>query len=127
MIRAAVRIVLLAAAIMAMPYVLPGIEVEGSVAAVVAAIVLSILNVTLRPVLKLISFPVNFFTFGLFTLVINSVILFIVGVAVEGFVIDGALAAFFGALFISCVSMVAGALVEQKHREHRGEADCDCE
>lgn len=126
MIRLLFRIVLLAAAITAMPYVLPGIEVEGEVVAVTAAVVLSILNVTLRPVLKLISFPVNFFTFGLFTLVINGVILFIVGVAVEGFQVDGALAAFFGALFISCVSMVAGALVERKHPRYKDDPDCDC-
>lgn len=128
MIRLLLRIALLGAAIMAMPYILPGIGVESEVVAAVAAVVMTILNVTLKPILKLAAFPINFFTFGLFTLVINGVILFMVGMAVEGFRVDGALAAFFGALFISVVSMVAGALVERKERDDADCGhDCDCD
>ncbi|MCK4846710.1 MAG: phage holin family protein [Deltaproteobacteria bacterium] len=120
MVRFILRIALFVAAMLAMPHILPGIEVEDEVVAVIAAIILSILNATLRPILKLISFPVNFFTFGLFTLVINGVILFIVSIMVEGFTIDGALPAFVGALMISAVSMVADALIKQSYVKKTG-------
>ncbi|MCA1646904.1 MAG: phage holin family protein [Chloroflexi bacterium] len=87
-----------------------GIEVTSTVAAIAFALVLGILNAFLRPILLLLTLPLNLLTLGLFTLVVNAIVFWIasgidVGVAVHDFG-----AAFLGALVVSVVSFVASRL-----------------
>ncbi len=86
--------------------IMPGIEVSGLYIALIVAIVLGFLNILVRPVLLVIAMPINAFTFGLFTFVINGLILWFVSTFIEGFVIDGLIPAIVGALLISVVSWV---------------------
>lgn len=85
---------------------LPGFHVAGATAALIAALVLGIANAIVRPLLILISLPLEILTLGLFTLVINALVLWLVAILVPGFHIDGFVPAFLGALILSIVSFI---------------------
>src|SRR5262249_16648940 len=76
----------------------------------VASLLLGIFNALLRPLLVLLSLPLVIFTLGLFTLVINALLLYFVGFLVKSFVVDDFWAAFWGALIISVVSLILNTL-----------------
>jgi putative membrane protein len=97
-------------AVLAAAQVVGGIRYDSATALVMASLLLGILNAFVRPVLMLLTLPILFFTLGLFTLVINAVLLYLVG-HIKGFHVDTFGAAFWGALIISLVSMVVNALI----------------
>lgn len=74
--------------ILSAAYLLPGVHVQNFVVALTAALVLGIINAILRPILLFLTLPLNFLTFGLFTLVINAVLIVLTGKVVSGFVVD---------------------------------------
>lgn len=82
----------------------PHIAVQDFATAIWAGLALGLLNALLRPILVFFTLPATIFTFGLFLLVINAFILFLVGQLVEGVTIDGFGWAFLGALLISVLS-----------------------
>ncbi|MBI2304916.1 MAG: phage holin family protein [Chloroflexi bacterium] len=77
-----------ALAITAAAYLLPGVHVQSFVTALVVALVLGIINVILKPVLLILTLPINILTLGLFTLVINAVLIMFTTVIVSGFSVD---------------------------------------
>ena len=85
---------------------LPGIHVPGYKVALIAAFVLGVLNVTVRPVLKIISFPVTIITLGLFSFVVNGFVLYLASRIVTGFVIDGFWWAVVGSILISAFTAI---------------------
>ncbi|MCX6895344.1 MAG: phage holin family protein [Verrucomicrobia bacterium] len=87
-----------------------GIRYETNTDLLVATLVLGILNSFLRPLLMLISLPLLIFTLGLFTLVINALLLYFVGNLVTGFHVVNFKSAFWGALVISVVSFAVNTL-----------------
>lgn len=91
--------------------VVKGIEYDGAVALFVASLLLGILNSFVRPVMLLLTLPLLVFTLGLFTLVINALLLYFVGEVVKGFHVTGFGAAFWGALVISLVSLVVNRMI----------------
>lgn len=78
--------------------------------AFVFAVVLGICNAVVRPVLLLLTFPLNLLTLGLFTLVVNALVFWIATVVPTGVRVDGFVGAFLGALTVSCASLLAGRL-----------------
>ena len=80
--------------------VVRGIEVDGILALFFAAVVLGILNAMLRPLVLLITFPINLLTLGLFTFVINGCMLKLTGDVVRGFAVHGFWAAVIGSLVL---------------------------
>ncbi len=82
------RLVINAIAVLICAYFIPGVEVDGFVSAFWVALALAILNTFLKPVLMLLSFPINLVTFGLFTIVVNTIIILIADFLVVGFVIE---------------------------------------
>jgi putative membrane protein len=108
---AVIRWLILTAAIMLTSYLQEGIQVSGFFSALLAAAILSILNVFLRPVLLILTLPFNIFTLGLFTFVINAVLLMMVSGVVSGFTVRDFWSALFGSLLISIVSAVLGSFV----------------
>ena len=106
------RLLVSVLAILLAAYVVPGIEVEGFLAALIVAVILGVINVTLRPLLLLLTFPVNFLTFGLFTFVINALLLWMVASFVEGFEITSFVAALLGSLLISVVTWLGARLLQ---------------
>ena len=83
-----------------------GIEIDGAMAAVVAAIVLGLINATLKPVLQIISLPITFLTLGIFYLVINALLLMLVSALVPGFHVAGFGTAFFASIVLSLLNTV---------------------
>lgn len=80
---------------------IPGIEVSGFYIALMVAIILGIINLVIRPILVLLTLPINLITFGLFTFVINALLFWFVATFVQGFTVHGFVPAFLGAFLIS--------------------------
>ncbi len=100
-----------AVSLLIVTYVIPGIQVSGFGTALIAAIVIGLINATLGFVLKLITFPLTLLTLGLFWFVINALMLQLASVLVPGFYVSGFWAAFFGAIVLSLVNMALRSLV----------------
>ncbi len=91
--------------------IVPGVRVPNFGAAVVAALVLGIVNAVLRPVILLLTLPLNILTLGLFTFVVNALMLYIVAVTTHQIVLQGPVAAFVGAIVLSVISFILSHLV----------------
>jgi len=94
--RLLLRWVLNAGALLLIAYYLPGVGVTGWYAALVAILVLGLVNALIRPLLILLTLPVNILSLGLFTFVINAFLFWFVSTFIEGFEVSGFLAAFWG-------------------------------
>ncbi|KKQ28250.1 MAG: Conserved hypothetical membrane protein [Candidatus Magasanikbacteria bacterium GW2011_GWC2_37_14] len=92
---------------------LPGIQVSGWYSALIAALVLGLVNALIRPLFILLTLPVNILTLGLFTLVINALLFWFVGTVVQGFLVVGFWSAFWGALIMSVVSWLVSSLLKK--------------
>ncbi len=91
--------------------VMPGIRIESLEMGIIAAGILGVVNAVIRPVVLVLTLPINLLTLGLFTLVINAFMLMLVSAMVPGLVIEGFRAAFWGALIISLVSWLVNLFV----------------
>ncbi len=97
-------------AVLVVTQLVHGIRYDSNAGLIVATLALGILNAFLRPLLLLLSLPILIFTLGLFTLVINAVLLYWVGNLVHDFHVDSFSAAFWGALVISLVSLILNSV-----------------
>ena len=91
--------------------VINGIRIENLGTGIIAAAILGIVNAVIRPVVLIMTLPINLLTLGLFTLVVNAAMLMLVSALVRGFVIESFGSAFFGALVISLVSWGANVFI----------------
>ncbi|MBI2163211.1 MAG: phage holin family protein [candidate division NC10 bacterium] len=98
--------------------VLPGIQVDGLWAASVAALLLGLVNVTLRPILLLLTLPLTVVTLGLFALVVNGAMLALVASVVKGVHVAGFGSAVLGAILISLVGSLLTWLLQPRPRVH---------
>lgn len=108
------RWAVLTAAIVAAAYLIEGIQVSNFFAALFAAALLGVLNALLRPILILLTLPINILSLGLFTFVINALLLMMVSGVIGGFFVTGFWPALIGSLIISLVSWGLTALVSDK-------------
>ncbi len=90
---------------------IPGIRIQSIEMGILAAGFLGIVNAFIRPVVLVLTLPINLLSLGLFTLVINAAMLKLVAAAVPGLVIDSFSAAFFGALIISVASWLLNLFI----------------
>jgi len=95
-----------AAALLIISHLVPGFHVQGLIPALIAAVVIGLLNVTLGLMLKIITFPLSIVTFGLFLLVINGGMILLASNIVAGFIVTGFLPAFWGALALALLQML---------------------
>jgi putative membrane protein len=100
-----------AVSLLIVAYILPGIQVRGFGAALIAAIVIGLINATLGFILKILTFPLTLLTFGLFLLVIDALMLQLASYLVPGFFVSGFWWAFFAAILLSIVSMILHSLI----------------
>jgi putative membrane protein len=84
--------------------VVPGVDIANFPAALFAAVVIGVVNSVLRPVLAVLSLPINFLTLGLFSLVVNGFCFWLASLFVHGFVVSGLLAFIFGPVLLSFAS-----------------------
>lgn len=110
-----------ALALLTVAYVLPGIHVDGITAALVAALILGLINTLLRPLLILLTFPVTVATLGIFIFVINGLLFWFAGSVLKGFEVSGFWFGVTGALLYSIFSSVLATIffdrkIKQKHQ-----------
>ena len=106
------RLLINMAAILLIAYLLPRvIWVDGLWAAFIGAILLGIVNTILRPILILLTLPLTLLTFGIFLLVINGLMLWLVSALVKGFYVNGFGGAVLGSILISIVSWVLSRIL----------------
>ncbi len=98
-------------ALMVAATLIPGIRIQSIEMGILAAGILGVVNAVIRPVVLVLTLPINLLTLGLFTLVINAAMLRFVSLLVPGFALEGFSAAFFGALTISIVSWLLNIFV----------------
>ncbi len=99
------RLLINVVAILIIAHIAPGlIRVDGFLAALIAAILLGIVNTIIRPILVILTFPLTLLTFGLFLFVINALMLWLVSALLSGFHVNGFWGALFGSILISIVS-----------------------
>ena len=97
--------------LIAVAYLLPGVSVASFGTALIAALVLGLVNTIIRPVLILLTLPATILTLGLFIFVINGLLFWFVGSFIQGFFVSGFWSGFFGAIFYSLVSWAISSLV----------------
>ncbi len=107
-----VRWLIYTLAIMLLAYIVPGISVKNFYSALMAALILGLVNAVIRPLVLLLTLTVNILTLGLFTLVINALMLWFVASIVKGFDVKNFVAAFLGALVLWVVSWITNALTK---------------
>ena len=105
-----------ALALLAVAYVLPGIAVADFTTAMVAALVLGLVNALIRPVLILLTLPATILTLGLFIFVINGLLFWMVGSWLQGFTVSGFWWGFLGAIVYSIVSWALSAALLPERR-----------
>tara|TARA_B100001105_G_C22306190_1_gene406046 strand:- start:261 stop:617 length:357 start_codon:yes stop_codon:yes gene_type:complete len=108
-----VRWMLLAAALLLVAYLYPGVAVQSFGSALIAALVLGLLNTIVRPVLVLLTLPVTLLTLGLFLFVINAITFWMAASVLQGFYVTGFVAALIGSLIYSLAGMVIDVAMER--------------
>jgi len=98
-------------AIIITAYLLPGVRVAGFFAALVTALILGLINAFIRPVLILLTLPLNILTLGLFTLVINALLIMLAAAVVPGFTVQGFWWALLFGLVLAVVNYALGAII----------------
>ncbi|MCA9451854.1 MAG: phage holin family protein [Nitrospiraceae bacterium] len=96
--------------------IIPGIEITGIASGIAAVVILAFLNSIIRPVLYLLSAPFIFVTLGLFMVLINGFLLYLVSILVKGFLVSGFWPAVGGAIIISLVSGVLNFWISEQGR-----------
>jgi putative membrane protein len=104
--RLLLRIIILAVSLLLVSNFLTGFEIDSWKTAAIVALVLAIINVTIKPILQLIALPITILTLGLFAFVINALLLLLVSHFIDGFRIDGFLPALLGSLILSLVNWI---------------------
>ena len=108
-----VRWLLLAAALLLVAYLYPGVTIKSFGSAMIAAFVLGLFNTLLRPILVLLTLPVTVVTLGLFLFIINALMFYFAASVLEGFHVAGFFAALIGSLLYSLCGMVIDVAMER--------------
>ena len=108
-----IRWLLLAAALLLVAHLYPGVVVNNFGSAMIAAFVIGLLNTLLRPILVLLTLPVTVITLGLFLFVINALMFYFAASMLDGFQVTGFTAALIGSLIYTLCSMVIDVAMER--------------
>jgi putative membrane protein len=118
-VRFLLRLVLNALAILCAAWLVPGVHLSGTAAALFAGAILGLVNVLVRPILLILTFPFTLVTLGLFIFVVNALCLGLTAALIPGFEISGFWAALGGALVVSLVSWILNGLILAPERTER--------
>ncbi len=111
-----IRWVINALVLISIPYIISGFEISTFWVALIAVLFLAFLNAIFRPILILLTLPINILTLGLFTLVINGVIFWFMGSILKGVTVAGFWPAFWAALIFSLISIIINYLFDSKEK-----------
>jgi putative membrane protein len=102
-----------AAALLLVAYIYSGVQVKTFTAALIAAFVIGLLNTVVRPILVVLTLPVTLVTLGLFLFVINALMFWAAGSVLDGFHVQGFVAALIGSLIYSLLGIVIESALER--------------
>lgn len=105
MVNTLIRWVIYAILIVFVSWIVPGIEVDNFVSAMLVCVILALINTFIKPFIQLITLPVTIITMGLFTFIINALMLMLAGLVAPGFEVEGFLSALIGSLLLSLFSL----------------------
>jgi putative membrane protein len=114
-----IRWTILTVSIIAASYLLEGIHISGFFSAFFAAAALGILNALFRPILLILTLPINVLTLGLFTFIINALMLKMASGIIPGFEVHGFWTAVIGSLIISIISWLLNSFISDRGRVER--------
>jgi putative membrane protein len=106
--------ILSAVALLAVAHYVPGFRVSSFFVALIAAVVIGLVNGTIGMLLKVLTFPISIVTFGIFLLVINAIMLKLAAAIVPGFQIFGFMPAFWAALLLAVINMIVRWLMKDR-------------
>jgi putative membrane protein len=115
MMRLLIHWVISAILLLVVSRIVPGFNVNGFGAALIAALVIGLVNATVGLFLKVLTFPLTIFTFGIFLLIINALMLMLASKLLRGFHVSGFAPAFWGALLLSLLHMVLRWITPANH------------
>lgn len=110
------RLLINAGALFVVAYFVPGVQVTSIAGAIVAAIILGIANAIIKPILIVITLPIEVLTLGLFTFIINAVLFWVVGHLGIGLIVHGFWAALWGSIILWLVSWFLSAILTPRRR-----------
>jgi putative membrane protein len=116
-----IRWIILTVSIITASYLLEGIHISGFFSAFLAAAALGILNALFRPILLILTLPINVLTLGLFTFIINALMLKMASGIIPGFEVHGFWTAVIGSLIISVISWLLNSFISDRGRVERVE------
>ncbi len=108
------NILITAISLLVAGYVVPGFTVINLTTAIIAALILGVVNTIIKPILLLLTLPINVLTLGLFTYIVNALMLMLTAGFIGGFAISGLLAALLGSLVISVTSYLLNTIFKDK-------------
>jgi putative membrane protein len=107
-----VRLVINSLAVLLASKIVTGIYVQSWGTALLAALVLGLINLIIRPLIMLLTLPINIVTLGLFSLVVNAILFWLTGALIRGFDVNGFVPAFLGALIVAVASWIADRIMD---------------
>ena len=105
-------IILSAVVYFLLPNLVDGISVDGTQAAIIAAVLFAFINLAVKPVVRLITLPLNILSLGLFGLLVNVLLFWFVASIIDGFAVVDFISAFWGALVMSLGNWIVGRILE---------------
>lgn len=115
MTRSLLTILATALSLLVVDIIFPGVRITSFLAALVAAVVIGILNAGLKPVISALSLPLNLLSFGAFSLVVNGLCFWIASILVFGFQVNGLLSFIFGPVILSFVNTFINQYLAERY------------
>ena len=109
-----INVIISGLAVLVSAYVIPGVKVDGFFTAIVVAIVLALVNAFIEPIVLFLTLPINILTLGLFTIVVEALMVMIVAAIVPGFLISGWISAILFAIVLSLVNSILFGMAGKK-------------
>ncbi|MCH7492685.1 phage holin family protein [Patescibacteria group bacterium] len=108
-----IRLILNAGALLLVAYLVPGFSVDSFYSALIVAVALGIVNAIIKPILIILTLPITILTLGLFTLVINGLLIWFVSTIVKGFNVESFTAALIGGVILWVISWFTNAVTKK--------------
>lgn len=105
------RFILSILGLLVIAHYIPGIELSGLYIAAIVAVIFAVLNITIKPILYMLTLPITLITFGLFAFVVNAFLFWFTASFIEGFEVDGFIPAFIGSVAYSILSWVINKVI----------------
>lgn len=109
---ALIRLLINGIAVFVAPYLLPGVKVDNFTTAFIVAVLLAVINTLIKPIILLLTLPINILSLGLFTFVINGLLVLLISNLVKGFTVENLWWAILFSLVVSIVSAVLHSLTK---------------